>query len=183
MAIPKWRLVRGTDDGCSIYQCLNCKKEWEGRGNPKRGWKFCPYCGCQWNGQHICREHCMPQWEYKLRWRQGVLHFDAHERKLIDRFNKLQRPQSDRCWIIENREVKFGKWYVCQYASEYHTTSLIDVVSTLQLVRKCNTDSEFKCVCEYRARIVKRSEVPHFWFDYTICGCRSDLTLLEAWRQ
>lgn len=33
---PYWRMVRYTDDGCSEYQCLNCKGTWEGRGAP--GW-------------------------------------------------------------------------------------------------------------------------------------------------
>ncbi len=34
--VPYWRCVRYTDDGCSLYQCLACKNEWEGRSAP--GW-------------------------------------------------------------------------------------------------------------------------------------------------
>lgn len=31
-----WRYVRGTCDGCAIFQCLGCKNEWEARTAP--GW-------------------------------------------------------------------------------------------------------------------------------------------------
>lgn len=34
--IPYWRYVRYTDDGCALYQCLNCKQQYEGRTAP--GW-------------------------------------------------------------------------------------------------------------------------------------------------
>jgi len=33
---PYWRYVRYTDDGCAIYQCLDCKNSWESRTSP--GW-------------------------------------------------------------------------------------------------------------------------------------------------
>lgn len=36
MTFPYWRTVRYTDDGCSLYQCLNCKSRYEGRTAP--GW-------------------------------------------------------------------------------------------------------------------------------------------------
>lgn len=34
--VPYWRHVEYTDDGCSRYQCLACKNQWEGRDAP--GW-------------------------------------------------------------------------------------------------------------------------------------------------
>lgn len=34
--VPFWRKVRYTDDGCTLYQCLNCKHSWESRTEP--GW-------------------------------------------------------------------------------------------------------------------------------------------------
>lgn len=60
----KWRLVRYTDDGCSLFQCLNCKGRWESRGAPgftldevyHADWKFCPICGVRWNGSHRERQ-------------------------------------------------------------------------------------------------------------------------------
>jgi hypothetical protein len=49
MSIPAWRNIEYTDDGCSIFQCLNCYKTWEARTNPEWGeWKFCPVCGIAW---------------------------------------------------------------------------------------------------------------------------------------
>lgn len=36
MHIPYWRYVRYTDDGCALYQCLNCSHQWESRTEP--GW-------------------------------------------------------------------------------------------------------------------------------------------------
>lgn len=34
MGIPYWREVGYTDEGCSEFQCLSCKKKWEGRTLP-----------------------------------------------------------------------------------------------------------------------------------------------------
>lgn len=51
MSIPKWRYVEYTDDGCTIYQCLSCYGHIEGRLNPA-DWKYCPYCGVEWEGEH-----------------------------------------------------------------------------------------------------------------------------------
>ena len=51
MSIPKWRYVESTDDGCNVYQCLSCYESYEGRDSPKY-WKYCPYCGVEWNGEH-----------------------------------------------------------------------------------------------------------------------------------
>jgi hypothetical protein len=56
MSINFWRYVKYTDDGASVYQCLHCYKEWEARTSPgytdkeeyTPNWKFCPYCGIQW---------------------------------------------------------------------------------------------------------------------------------------
>jgi hypothetical protein len=52
MSINRWRNKIGTDDGCSIYECLSCYKEWEARTSPKWAeWVHCPYCGCIWEGE------------------------------------------------------------------------------------------------------------------------------------
>jgi len=51
MSIPKWRYVEYTDDGCTVYQCLSCYDSIEGRFSPA-DWKFCPYCGVEWEGEH-----------------------------------------------------------------------------------------------------------------------------------
>jgi len=56
MSIPFWRNKTYTDDGCSIFQCLNCYNTWESRTSPenkmwKTGFKFCPCCGIEWDGE------------------------------------------------------------------------------------------------------------------------------------
>jgi len=59
--MKKWRVVRGTDDGCGLYQCLVCKESWESRTS---GFPRCPYCGAVFEGQHECRPQWMPKWMY-----------------------------------------------------------------------------------------------------------------------
>jgi len=52
MSLSKYRNVDYTDDGCTLYECLNCYKRWEARTNPEWSeWKFCPTCGCEWEGE------------------------------------------------------------------------------------------------------------------------------------
>lgn len=36
MGVPFWRSVRYTNDGCHLFQCLECKAEWESVTAP--GW-------------------------------------------------------------------------------------------------------------------------------------------------
>ena len=60
MSIPAIRYVNYSDEGCEIYECLNCYGKVEVRTGNRLGWdkeyepaeydkwKFCPYCGCQW---------------------------------------------------------------------------------------------------------------------------------------
>ena len=51
MSICRWRKIEYTDDGCTLYECLHCYQRFEGRfflGD----WKFCPYCGAEWKGEH-----------------------------------------------------------------------------------------------------------------------------------
>lgn len=64
-SIPFWRMVKYTDDGCAIFQCLNCYKGWESRTGPisfdaQYNWVFCPYCGIQWKGE---KENSINKWE------------------------------------------------------------------------------------------------------------------------
>lgn len=57
MSISRFRKVKYTDDGCSIYQCLSCYKTWESRTDPAwNSWKFCPLCGCSWEGEQKTEE-------------------------------------------------------------------------------------------------------------------------------
>jgi hypothetical protein len=62
--------VTYTDDGCSIYQCLECKAQWESRGNPESGhWRFCPVCGTSWRGRMPNDDEASERrWERHSRW-------------------------------------------------------------------------------------------------------------------
>lgn len=73
--LHKFREVRYTDDGCSVYECLACKKGWEARTSPSadRGnWQFCPYCGVKWAGELVYDRDAAPariqqRWEVRKR--------------------------------------------------------------------------------------------------------------------
>ena len=64
--IPHYRCVRGTDDGCAIYQCLLCGETWEWRGGsaPVR---FCIFCGGPLISKLDCREQDTPRWLYNFK--------------------------------------------------------------------------------------------------------------------
>ena len=70
----KWRLARHTDDGCTVYQCLSCKSEWEARTNPEWSrWVFCPYCGIKWEGKHECLTKYEKRYELERKWQDSPL--------------------------------------------------------------------------------------------------------------
>ena len=55
MSIPFWRNKQSAEDGCYVYQCLNCYNEWTAMTSPDRkdsktGFKFCPFCATEWKG-------------------------------------------------------------------------------------------------------------------------------------
>ena len=97
--IPYWRTVRYTDDGCCIYQCLQCKAEWESRTGPgytDRGvyrahWHYCPYCGCQWQGTA----------------RESEDDFGPRRKRIVEAQYKARWPQREPSywWVIEERTL------------------------------------------------------------------------------
>lgn len=46
--LNKYREITYTDDGCTLYECLSCKAEWESRYFPKT---FCANCGIKFDGK------------------------------------------------------------------------------------------------------------------------------------
>jgi len=59
----KYRYVQYEDDGHCTYQCLACKAMIY---SPSvESYKYCPYCACQWEGQHVCRPRSIPRWAYE----------------------------------------------------------------------------------------------------------------------
>lgn len=63
--MKKWRIFEYRDEGCSLYQCLECKETWVSR---TEGFPRCPYCGVVFEGQHKCRIHGSPKWMYGRGW-------------------------------------------------------------------------------------------------------------------
>lgn len=59
--LPKWRLVSNNDDGHVSFQCLNCYEYFNSVG-VLENWKFCPFCGIEWVGRHLCRQKGSPRW-------------------------------------------------------------------------------------------------------------------------
>ena len=97
MSITKYRHMNYTDDGCDLYQCLNCYKTLEIRYIPD--WKFCPMCGIEFSGQLKCRETHEPSWLYKL---------DLDYNAAYDLKSKSWK-KDKAGWIIEKRTVWYDK--------------------------------------------------------------------------
>jgi len=105
MSIPKWRVVEYTDDGCSIFQCLNCYDTWEGRtpagysdfdGTYTALWRFCPCCGIQWEGS--AREQTD---EYGPRRTRILKAVDDYRHANWDRYYNKVPPRY--WWVIEHK--------------------------------------------------------------------------------
>lgn len=93
MSINAVRMVGYLDDGVSKYECLNCYNRWDSRTgvfvdfgdrtprdihHSKLIWKFCPYCGTEWDG-------FLP---------------NSHEE---DTYVYQPRARSYKVWVIEKR--------------------------------------------------------------------------------
>lgn len=131
MSVPHWRYVNYTDDGCSIYQCLNCYNKWEARTAPgrydpyeyidepvsgctvvkrgdgthyyflerdiplyKEGWKFCPHCGCEWDGAIV------PDYDNEYMYQGRRLEVYRMVKNL-----PYSSSQPDWYWLIQERQV------------------------------------------------------------------------------
>jgi len=100
MAIPNYREVRDTDDGCCILQCLHCHETWEWRGGSAEV-RFCMYCGIRFAGKLESRDHDTPRWMHDLRLRLGDEVYYRRESAIWDRAYVNQRVAP--YWIIESR--------------------------------------------------------------------------------
>jgi len=54
----RWREIQYVDDGCTAYQCLQCKESFTSRTEcgGDHGYKFCPFCGTKWEGEHLWQD-------------------------------------------------------------------------------------------------------------------------------
>lgn len=115
MPIPFTREVEYVDDGCSRYQCLSCMDVWEGRDSPEYGWKFCPYCGIQWEGHKKTRSHWMPKWRYEQL--ELPMHEENPDYERIRRIEEYAREVQERirqelsCWLIQYKQEGSEQWH------------------------------------------------------------------------
>lgn len=110
MSIPKYRYMEYTDDGCCLYQCLNCYNEWESRTDPEYGWHWCPYCGIKWESKQEARRATIEKW----RWLLYVKDYDDRKISYSERENFQNMCGDDRDqrikWSLEY--LYRGKWQI-----------------------------------------------------------------------
>jgi len=138
---PYWRMVQGTDDGCTVYQCLACKADWESRTSPC-GWRFCPHCGEEWLGEHECVEHgwkvhalcerhgrempsaVYPQWVVQERtlgddgkvvsdWHNDIYPMN-HREQALAYMREQEAENSGENWLSLRDEYRIVRWYPSQ---------------------------------------------------------------------
>lgn len=119
--VNNWRYIRYTDDGCAAYQCLNCYERWEGRSSPGYhyegqyhvNWRFCPYCGIEWNGPILEATYDNERMLGERRLRREKL-----ERQAWDAWNEQQYdyniPSWERAKIPRFDERHITHWWSLQ---------------------------------------------------------------------
>ena len=150
MPIPVFRIVEYTDDGCELYECLNCSTRFEIRISPI--WKFCPSCGVEFT------DHLMDYREKKYRddcprtGRLEVCRFDIQE----------LRPDIDH--VSETCEKK---WFLCD-----KSLGAKQAGSRLKMLRKQHEDycEEMKdmksLIADREYRIVKSRHDHEYQYSY-----------------
>lgn len=206
--IPYWRYVRYTDDGCAIFQCLNCKNEWEARTAP--GWfdsyetfdhpvegaskylstidgvqtphwsrkrekpiykpvfRFCPFCGINWEGPIRCNDDNENMYgpkrlarENKIRERESALRYD-------DEYYKRHEPSW--WWVLERREIWPDReepepWKAEAKYNPNRASAIYVYRELLDEREKCLEDDRRSAelfAVKHEARIVKRAVDEHY---------------------
>lgn len=134
MAIPKWRYVRYSDDGCAIYQCLNCYNTWEARTSPgynddilevpcavKGGWSHNRGDGTEEHYVHRKEPLYLANWIYcpicGVKW-EGSTRTDEDEygprrARIREAMTKARRARDwenrEETWLVLESQVR-GKW-------------------------------------------------------------------------
>jgi len=169
--IPKWRYVHYTDDGCALYQCLNCYKQWEGRSWPgythdgafTAVWKFCPYCGVEWTGSTRTQDCELGPRRTRIQ-------------NAIDSRRWNDKPTEPFWWMIECRDittrvrpaesVSYSGWYPDLYLPWWAgAVKVRNALVQQRRQREGDTDwltsdePPYVKTYQYRARIVK--SLPH----------------------
>lgn len=179
----KWRTVRYTDDGCYLYQCLNCKNQWESRNPPgwfdmfvdtpvlvKGGYSYTERDGTERCYAERAEPEYRRQWTYcpccGIKWEGPVRSDVDNERMLGERRLRIERavrkanrsPRKRDKWIIETR----SSWDGYEGYWEIHTSW--PVGSDLKVVLKDARNSRRKSDMfpgyrsEYRIRYESQSD-------------------------
>lgn len=167
MSIPKWRYVDYTDDGCSIYQCLNCYVKWEARTSPKYGeWKFCPHCGCKWNGER--------EWDANAKWerKKGINPLPNA------RLNMPLFVVEKKAVPLDENEIIEKRWETVSYRSE----DLHRALQTLNYELARELDSEpFWVYYIYRITYKPEKNSGLVWSMHN--NSDSKVSLLDLWKE
>jgi hypothetical protein len=200
MPVPKWRVSKDSDDGCTIYQCLSCYNDWESRTSPaswggkvtqrddgkwwwnteygsEQGpfdsceeaclktftWRFCPYCGIEWQGQQISeRVEMLQNLPYKCYWD------DPESQSEYD---------NEKIWVIQKKttyryDTEPSHWYDFKYCDLHRFPTVLSVFTLLKNIRSSWEQEKIKwadewgetyeTTKEYRAVLKKRKEVRNY---------------------
>lgn len=135
----KYRFVSSDSDGHVRNQCLSCKTYWVGHSEGLGGWKFCPFCGIEFVGEHKCVPHDErhPEW-----------------------YGRMKRLQPHFWWIIEKQYVykndgKSSKWErVCVYPGFDSARHIHEILARERAFANSDIeDLEWWCEVKFRIRI------------------------------
>ena len=154
----RWRKVRYTDDGCEIYQCLNCKDTWESR-TPADVWSYCPNCGTRWLGQLECRHHEIPRWYFdrygnRAEWTDMIRLSDGEFRADEVMYRGCYTPPTSQ-WVFESRSFwKNDGWSEWSHEWAAKKEKLTEAKWALSVMKRERGGPEF-FKTEYRVRLEK----------------------------
>ena len=193
MPIPKFRKVEHTDDGCTLYECLNCYYTWECRDYYR--YNYCPWCGIKIEKLE-CRDKHTPVWIWKLS--RG----DYTDDRLYKLWYKSNEVKNNKIWVIMCQTANWSR----DYASDDFTLdkitepyvytrqrgneniSLKDVVNKLKYLRAKELDDDrmahFKQTHKYWAELQVNTEngLGYYASGYMYPNRNlKDKTLLEVW--
>lgn len=158
--IPQWRYVHYTDDGCALYECLQCKAQWEGRGGPGyrmfdtgeyvASWHFCPVCGVKWTGSPRTDDNEVGPRRQRIREAWDKRRFGDDRIEWTPPF----------WWVMEyrakNRRGGYSDTWHVQTAYDGWLNSAAAIYRELKSQRKIDADdADVFGPCEYRVRITR----------------------------
>lgn len=160
----KWLLTNYEDEGSNRCLCLACKNYLTSSDNEMRGvpwldgrkWKYCPWCGIEWTGEHIQSD--------KSKRRKDLL------REANNRFyNEKQKDYVK--WQIQRRMVWGNDPPMEWYDSGYWVHDSKDVVRVYKSLIETESDmDEYRVVRLYPDGTVKQVLGPEKGQGWGKCG-------------